>query len=318
MTVPSDAGKAESLTRPTSSTSLGAGGMSSMGVPDPGPSRRRPSTKKGKGKKSKASKKRVSTTVEAGEYQTASGKVIRLDETTRVPMAESKKKQIRIATTAVFFAIVAAVVGVAVVAIVMITGGPGGDATDVAYDPAANPYTLSYANVMGLPVRGRTVVVIEASQDSAAWTAAVGDMIADGLSRESVGNEAALVGAGSAKPVLLAGGPTRKLPLNESELTRWFAGLPADGEADIAAAIKAALDAEPETLVVVVGDADAADIDAWDAVLKDAEDLRVHAVYIGNSSPELQAWMNERGGEAVVLSIDQIEYLKEVAEEEAE
>lgn len=319
MTVPSNAGKAESLVRPTSSASVGAGGVDSMGVPDPGPRRssRTSQSKRGKGKKGKAKKgSPISATVEAGEYQTASGKVIRVDETTRVPMAESKRKQIRMVTTAVFFGIVAAVVAVAVVAIIMITGGPGGGATQAEYNASANPYTVEFANVMGLPVSGQTVVVIEASEFSAEWMELTGDMIVAGLSKESKGNEVALIGAGTT-PVQLAGGPPRKLPLKSGELSDWFGKLPVTGEADVAAAITSALEWEPDTLIVVVGYADTTDIEAWDALVKGKEGLQVYAVHIGNSSPELQGWMGERGGEAVEFSLDQIEYSKNDAEEAA-
>jgi hypothetical protein len=318
MTVPSSAGKAESLTKPTSSASIGAGGMSSMGVPDPGPSRSRRSkkSKKGKGAKGRA----PSTTIEAGEYRTASGKVIRVDETTRVPLAESKKKQIRVATTIVFFSIVAAVVAVAVVAIIMITGGPGGKGAggDVSYNAASNPYDLQFANVVGLPVKDRTVVVVEASEYSGEWLAFVGDMIGVGLSQESAGGEVALIGAG-AKPVNFAAGSPSALPITTGEVLGWFEKLPTDAEADVAAAITAALKLEPNTLILVHGDAEVSNIEAWDALLKGKEGLQLHVVHIGNSSPELEGWAGERGGEAVVLSIDQIEYLKkEAAEANAE
>ena len=317
MTVPSDAGKAESLTRPTSSASVGSGGLSSMGVPDPGRRRgsRASKSKKGKGKKGKG--RPISTAIEAGEYRTASGKVIRVDETTRVPMAESKRKKIRAATAIVFFSIVAAVVAIAVVGIVAIMGGPGGPGGTggaAEYDAAANPYTLEFGNVMGLPVAGRTVVVIEASEYSGEWTAQVGDMISAGLSQESRGGEVALVGAGT-KPVSFAGGAPRKLPIGASEVTGWFGKLPAEGEADVEAAIKAALQWEPSTLIVVVGYADTANIEAWDALVAGKEGLAVHAVYIGNSSPELQGWMGERGGEVVVLSAQDIDALKGMAAE---
>ncbi|MFK7790861.1 MAG: hypothetical protein AB8C95_15380 [Phycisphaeraceae bacterium] len=319
MTVPSDAGKAESLIKPTSSASVGAGGTSSMGVPDPGPRRpsRASSTKRSKGKKGGAQKgKRISTTIEAGEYRTSSGKVIQVEETTRVPMAESKKKQIRMATTIVFFSIVAAVVAVAVVGIIAITGGPGGSESNAIYNPAKNPYTLEFANVMGLPVEGTTVVVIEASEFSADWIKITGDMIKAGLSQEAKGSEVALIGAGT-NPVQLAGGPLRKLPLNSGELSGWFSKLPKEGEADVSAAIKSALDLKPTTLIVVVGYTDMANIEAWDALIADEKDLKIHAVHIGNSSSELQGWMGERGGEMVVFSIDQIEQQKKDAAEAA-
>lgn len=315
MTVPSDAGKAESLTRPTSSASVGAGGLSSMGVPDPGP--RRSSTKRSKGKKGKSSKpKRISTTIEAGEYQTASGKVIRLEETTRVPMAEGKRKQIRAATTAVFFSIVALVVVIAVVGIVLITsgtGGPGGSG-GVVFKHEANPYTLPFANVMGLPVTDQTVVIVEASEYSEEWAKAVGDMVGAGLSQESSGGEIALIAAGGT-PVNFAGGSLGDMPIGAGEIRSWFGKLPATRTADVSAAITAALKLNPDTLIVVHGYAEMADIEAWDKLVTGQEDLIVHTVHIGNSSPELEGWAGERGGEAVVLSIDQIEYLKEVAAE---
>jgi hypothetical protein len=316
MTVPSDAGKAESLTRPTSSASVGAGGLDSMGVPDPGPKRSSRSKSK-RGKKGKGKSKRVSATVEAGEYRTASGKVVRLDEPTRVPMAESKKKQIRLATTAVFFAVVAAVVAIAVVAIVMITSGPGGPGGgDVAYDPAANPYALEFANVMGLPVVDTTVVVIEASEYSAEWSATAADMISAGLSKSGSG-EIVLIEAKSGKPALLTGNSPIGLPLSPEKVIDWFGKMSTEGQANVPAAITAALKQEPNTLIVLHGYAEMSDIEAWDALVAGKEGLTVHTIHIGNSSPELEGWAGERGGEAVVLSIDQIEYLKENAAEES-
>lgn len=321
MTVPSDAGKAESLTRPTSSASVGSGGLSSMGVPDPGERRNssRSSTKRGKGKKSKSSqRRRVSTTIEAGEYRTASGKVIRLDESTRVPMAEGKRKKIQAATTAVFFAIVLAVVAIAVIGIIAITSGPGGigGGGAVEYDPAANPYTLEFANVMGLPVTDRTVVVIEASEYSAEWMESVGDIVGAGLSQKSSDGEIALIGAGS-QPVNFASGSPGKLPTGAGDVRGWFGKLPVTGKADVAAAITAALKSDPNTLIVVHGYTEMSDIEAWDKLVAGKEGLSLHVVHIGNSSPELEGWAGERGGEAVVLSVDQIEYLKDAAAEEA-
>ncbi|MEM9346022.1 MAG: hypothetical protein AAGB26_05335 [Planctomycetota bacterium] len=321
MTVPSDAGKAESLTRPSSSVSVGSGGVSEMGIPDPGPQRSSRTSKGRRGKKKgKARKGRpISTTIEAGEYRTASGKVIRVDETTRVPMAESKKKQIRMATTIVFFSIIAVVVVAAVIAIVMITGGPGGGKAGgaQAYDPAANPYKLEFANVMGLPVTDRTVVVIEASEYSAEWSAVAGDMIAAGLSQRSSDGEIALIGAGG-KPINFAGGPPRKTPIGAAETRGWFEKLPTGGEADIGAAITAALEWEPKTLIVINGYTEMTQIEAWDALIANEEELQLHVVHIGNSSPELEGWAGERGGNAVVLSIQDIETLKEIAAEEQE
>ena len=318
MTVPSDAGKAESLTRPSSSASVGSGGLSSMGVPDPGERRSdRSGTKRSKGKKSKASqRKRVSTTIEAGEYRTASGKVIRLDESTRVPMAEGKRKKIRAATAVVFFAIVATVVAIAVVGIIAIMGQPGGPGGGgggaMAFDPAKNPYTLEFANVMGIPVSDRTVVIVEASEYSEEWAEVAGDMLGAGLSQKSKGSEVALVGAGD-KLILFAGGPPRKLPISAGEVRTWFGKLPTTGEGDVAAAITKALEWEPQTLIVMHGYTEMSSIEAWNALVKGKEGLEVHTVHIGDSSAELEGWAGEYGGAAAVWSVQEIESLKDMA-----
>ena len=205
--------------------------------------------------------------------------------------------------------------------IIAITSGPGGPGGiggggAVEYDPAANPYTLEFANVMGLPVTDRTVVVIEASEYSAEWMESVGDIVGAGLSQKSSDGEIALIGAGS-QPVNFASGSLGKMPIGAGDVRGWFGKLPATGKADVAAAIIAAMKSEPSTLIVVHGYTEMSDIEAWDKLVAGKEGLSLHVVHIGNSSPELEGWAGERGGEAVVLSVDQIEYLKDAAAEEA-
>ena len=66
---------------------------------------------------------------------------------------------------------------------------------------------------------------------------------------------------------------------------------------------------------MIYGYADTSNIEAWDKAIGEDKALKLHTVHIGNSSPELENWARQRGGEAVVLSISQIEYLKELAAE---
>ena len=313
MTVPSDAGKAETLSRPSSSASVGAGGLSSMGTPDPGP-RRRSGGKRGKAKKGR----RISTTIEAGEYRTSSGKVIRLEETTRVPMAEGKRKQIRAATTIVFFSIVLAVVALAVVGIVAMMGGPdgpgGGPGGGIEFDPAKNPYELEFANVAGLPLSGDVVLVVEASEYSGEWMPQAADIIKDGLAKPGKDVTVSLIASTDAKPRAFARNPVGLKSIDPAKLGKWFDELPAKGEADVAAGIKAALEGSAGTLILVIGYADTTDVEAWDALVAGKEDLVVHTFVVGNDSAELQGWMGSReGSEAVVLSGSDIEALKEMA-----
>lgn len=312
MTVPSDAGKAESLIQPASSASIGSGGMSSMGVPDSGTRRSKPTSRAHASRRKSGKKRRTSTTIEAGEYCTASGKVIKLEKTTRVPMAEGKRKKVRAVTGIIFFSMVATVVVATVIGVIMLAGGredSAGERGGATFDPSKNPYTLDFANAMGLPVSDRTVVVVEASEFSAAWVEAASDMLSVGLTRPTKGAEVALVGAGD-KPILFAGGPPRPLPISSDEVRTWFDELPAVGGGDVAAAIAKAMAWEPQTLIVVHGDTDMSSLEAWDALVKDKPGMIVHTVHIGTNSPELEGWAGQRGGEAAVWSVEDIETLK--------
>jgi len=318
MTVPNDASKAETLSRPSSSASVGAGGLSSMGTPDPGP-RPRSSSKRGKSKKGKAKKgKRISTTIEAGEYRTASGKVVRFDETTRVPMAEGKRKQIRAVTTIVFFSVVLAVVALAVVGIIAMMGGPGGPGGGpggaAVFDPAKNPYELEFANVAGLPISGDVVLVVEASEYSGEWMSQAKDIIQDGLTKPGKDVTVSFVASTDAKPRAFARSPIGLKSIDSPKLGKWFDELPAKGEADVTAGIKAALQGTPGTLILVIGYADTSDVEAWEKLVSAKEDLVVHTFVVGSDSAELQGWMSSRdGSEVVVLSASDIEALKEMA-----
>lgn len=319
MTVPSEAGKAESLMQPAASASIGSGGMSSMGVPDTVTPRRGSSSRGGPTKRNSGSKRRPPDTIEAGEYRTASGKVVKVEKTTRVPMAEGKRKKVRAVTGIIFFSMVATVVAATVIGVIMLAGGMEGSAGErggATFDPSKNPYTLEFANAMGLPVSGRTVVIVEASEFSTAWVEAAADMLSTGLARPTKGAEVSLLGAGD-KPVLFAGGPPRALPISSREVRAWFDKLPSAGAGDVAAAITKALAWEPQTLIVIHGDTDMSSIEAWDALVKDKAELIVHTVHIGKRSLELEGWAGERGGEAAVWSVQEIETLKGFAAQES-
>lgn len=324
MTVPSDAGKAESLIRPDTSTSLGSGGLSSMGVPDPSVRHRKPSARSSSPKQPSRhtrDEQETSTTIEAGEYRTASGKVIQVDANTRVPMAESKRKQVRTATTIGFFSIIAAIVIAVAIGIISIMGigadaGKSNDDRRLTFDPAKNPYTLAFANAMGVPITDRTVVIVEASAYSKDWAEAAGDMLSVGLAQPTKEIETALIGAGDT-PVLFADGVLRKLPIPPSEVRTWFDDLPSAGKGDVAAAMAKALELDPQTLIVIYGEAEMSEIQAWDDSLQDKTDVKVHTVHIGSHCPELEGWAAEHGGEAATWSVQDIDWLKNDADQSA-
>lgn len=319
MTVPTDAGRAETLSRPSSAADDGP----DAGLDDDDPLASLGAATSGEASSGRGASARGGAAVEPGEYRTASGKVVRLDRTVKVPTA-SKRRTARVATTIVFFGVVAAgvVAGVLVILAIMSSGtgpggGPGGGDPAVAYDPAANPYDLPFANVAGLPVLGSVAVVVEASADSADWMQPFGDLVSVGLSRPAKGATVALFAAGPDDANHNPIGPTPVAELDADKLTAWFAGLPQAPQPDIAGAIRQAVDTAPDTLILVVTHTDPDRLERWSGLLAEQARLTVHAVVIDGSASEtlVREWIEQRGGgELVTFQTGNFAYLKEEAQ----
>lgn len=297
MTVPSDAGQAETLSRPGENQSFDSDadlGAMSGSVPS------RTSTSRGKKGKGKTSER-----IEPGEYLTASGKVVKLDNTVRVPMAESKKKQIRAVTAIVFFSIVMLGVIAGVVAIILITGGgkDGGDGTGedqiVQFDPTANPYDLPFANIAGLPLEGKTAIVVEGSEASYDWMLEAGEMVAIGLSKPGTGVSAGLFPGAPSGPKAID--ITSLSSLDGKAIKDWFENMPVEGEPDVAAGIKSALNGAPDMMILIVTKAGQAEIEAWSSLIESSPNLTIHAVLINGVPSDLRDWLSGREGSELVL-----------------
>lgn len=347
MTVPSDAGQAETLSRPSEDRSggdgdwerssdsglasaSGAGSRSSSasrsgsGSSSGSRSRSRSSDRK-RGKSSKRKSKaggRSDAAIASGEYRTASGKVVKLDGTTRVPMAGRKKKQIRLATAAVFFGIVLIGVAAGVAAIVMITGeqagvdSGAGAQVQVQYDPSANPYDLPVANVAGLPVRGEVAVVVQASNGTPDWSGEMADVLAAGLSKPGEGLRVGFFAASDADASYDGIAVTAADELDAERLSAWFDGLPQqDNEPGFAAAIEEALAGSPGTLILILDTAEAETVAALSSLLSDRDEPTVHAVLLGGAPSALRNWLSERAGsELVLLSARDLENFRAMSE----
>lgn len=315
MTVPSDAGQAERLSSPDP-------GMSSA-VDRSATSRSRPSSKR----KKKGSKAPSSVTVEAGEYRTETGKVVRIEKPMRVPMAGSKRKQVRMATAAVFFAIILAVVGVAAFAIISITsgddpkngtaeGGENAPPPPPEFVEGANPYQLDFTNVAGIPVSGKVLLIVEASSDSSRWMSDVADMIGTGLTTDGGGTvEIAMAGATGKEtgPVRYNGGDAKATAaLDKADIADWFTELPTKDSPrviDFAWASGLALeDVTPDTVVYLAGSINMEQIERLEKRFEE-EDVRVHVVLVnGIASRAMKGWLRDReGSELVRLNSQEIE-----------
>jgi len=324
MTVPSDAGRAETLSRPEpgeASVRAGiAGGESS---------RQRTGATRSPAKRGKKGKGRhttvTETTVEAGEYRTATGKVVRLDEAVRVPMAQGKRKKVQAATAIIFFSIILAVVGLAIFAIVAMVGGPkDGEGTGETepqvvvptYDPGANPFDLAFANLGGIPLlEGDVTVVIDTALENGRWMPQASELITAGMDGDSGTAKISFFAAGENGAVSFKLGDIRSVSrVDTGELGDWFASLQLGPQNDMTEAIEAALDTRPDVLVIIVGSARSSDVDRWSALL-DKEDVTVHALVINGFPRTIQSWLRGRDDSVVrSMSVQEIESWQEMAE----
>jgi hypothetical protein len=350
MTVPSDAqagGHAEQLTRPDRPDD--PSGMSGMGeaagAEEPsagdrptrrGGGRQRPGrpTKRGQrgkagrhgkgkrggqGKRPRAGGDRSAETIEQGVYTTASGRQVRIDRPTRVPMAQSKRKGIRIATTLVFFSIVLVVVAVGGAAIWYMLANPKGgprtdphepyvetDPTQFVYNAAANPFELEQPNVVGLPVKGTVAVVFENTPSNADWLEPVTAMVAAGLSRPG----------GEAKVLVYAAGPDgvaslgrTPQPLNRVTATD-LARVLSDRNTrtgDVARALRYAIQDNADAVVLITGQPSADAVADWRDEFASHPGVVLHAVMLNGFSTDYRSWVRERdGGRFISLSVSEV------------
>lgn len=333
MTVPRDAGRAEQLSAPEPD-----GGMSDASMPpvrSSGGSRSRPASRQGKGGK-RAGRGRPGTggsgTIQAGEYRTETGRVVHVEAPIRVPMAQSKRKKIRMVTTIVFLSVVLGVVVIAVIALLIMVnsntgntgdgtagtgGGTGINGQDPAaplpprYDPQANPFTVDFTNIAGLPVKGKIAVIVEASKgDSAFWLGTAGEMITAGLQRKpDAATSVSFYAATDVQPVVYGDGVPKPInQLKPTELNNWFSGMTFVNNVNLDAAIKRALNLNPDVLVLVISGGSSSETAQWEKLLSGKDGLVVHAVLIDSVSPRpVQQWLGGRDkSQALSLSSRQI------------
>ncbi len=327
MTVPREAGRAEQLTAPVGAGELSDTSAGSMGV-GRAPRQRAGSRSRG-GKRGKRNRPVRSATIEAGEYRTASGKVVRVDAPTRVPMAEGKRRQVRIVTTAVFLSVVLGVAVIAVIAVwAMLSSGntsgtpdSSGEAADAGppeYDPSLNPYDLEFANIAGLPLDGKVAIVTEATNgESEYWMPQAAELIKSGLRAGGSSAQAVLFAASGGETVGFGSGrPTPVGKISQGKLDAWFAGLGfADEEKiDRAGAIDEALKTRPDMLILIFSGGTDEQVDLWKRLIGE-EDLAVHAVLIDSSSPlAMRQWLTGRDdSEFLTISSRELDAWKEVA-----
>lgn len=288
-----------------------------------------------RGKKSAGTRRARAERVEAGDYRTASGKVIHLDQPTEVPTAVKRRHGVRIATGVIFMGIVLVIAVVAIAVVVIVAKPPTAEELEqqeaerraiedankppFEYDVTANPVTIPFVNVLGLPLTERTAVVVEGSTDSNRWLEPLSQVLAKSLAGKTGKGSVAIYGATPNGVQTLGQGMTPGPSVNVGATAAFFNTLNTNGDPAMAAGISYALRGNPTSIVLIVADADDDALAAWDTALKGKDDLLVHVVLIDGYSRALGQWSRDRSdGQFVELIRDDLTDWLEDATPEAE
>jgi len=253
----------------------------------------------------------AASTVPAGEYVTASGKTVHVDSETAVPTATRRRMGVRAITLGVIILLMLLLLGGTIAAVVLVVNSSGDDdlRTDryedvFGYDPEVNPFTLTRPNVLGLPLADNAAIVIDTSRSR--WLTLGADGILAGIEPVSSGDQLTVVLAREGAPTSL---PAEAKPWSDEvakPIMDELRGLRAVGRADLAPAVVAAIEREPEQVVLVSGQNPFPDeIAALEDALKDSG-IQFDVIVVNDDSPELSALAEKFGGRSISFSLNRL------------
>lgn len=255
-------------------------------------------------------------------YRTESGREVRIDRRRVIPTAQ-KRKVARYTTYMVFAAVVAAIVAVCLLAVFVLleqqamdrTASPVGVESFV-YDPAANPFTRGEANVLGLPLRDRTVVVVDASQPSEAWLPDAEAAIAAGLVGHDPRGRVEVIYSTDHGLEALGGGMTRVASLSPEQFAALHERVGVGGDVSLVPAVRQALGLEPTHLVLVTGRRPTdEEVAVLRSVLAGTPALIVDIVVVDRETVALEDLSAEHRGRYVFLTTDRLREWRAAAAE---
>jgi len=192
-------------------------------------------------------------------YVTETGRVVKVDRAMEIPTAAKKRVVVRATTAILFLGVVAGLLALMIFALVMlISEPPSPDTSHLAlqkfeYKRDANPWTMGQPNVLGLPLGERCVIVVDASAEAEPWLDTVRSAVTAGLTRADSKAQVNVVYATRGGVEKLTGGLTGIGGLSASRLSKFQADIPAGGSPELFPAIAAALEMEPESIILITG-----------------------------------------------------------------
>ncbi|MFA9478170.1 hypothetical protein ACERK3_07660 [Phycisphaerales bacterium AB-hyl4] len=191
-------------------------------------------------------------------YTTTSGREVRVGKTS-IPTAQQKKRlMVRTATAVGFISVLAGVLALAGMGVWMLSQAQreAGERTVIEafeYSPGANPYDQRLANVLGLPLAERVVVVVDASASSEVWLDEVNAAIGAGLTETSSASEVVLVYTNGDGLHMHPSQPRAVARWRADQLIAFQQGVSTAGEGWLDEAVARGMQWLPRQMVLVVG-----------------------------------------------------------------
>ncbi len=175
------------------------------------------------------------------------------------------------------------------------------------YDPQTNPFELSKPNMLGLPLKHKATVVIDASSVSRDWLGLVKQAVMRGTDYE--------MSTLTIQVLLLTENGVRAFPdqpvtfadLDQAQMRQFLMGTMAAGAQELKPGLERALASDPEQVILVTGqELSVEQLAAVENLLKQHGNVQFDAVVIGAPDSGLQNLAGRYQGRCVLLSPEKL------------
>lgn len=247
----------------------------------------------------------------AQTFVTASGKVITISAKV-IPTARKRRKIVRASAVILYVIVVGSIAAACIGAVVLLSrsGEPtpkGGEASVEKIDPDANPFQLPGPNVLGIPLQGRSVVVVEAGADASPWMSVMIDAILTGTRRLDAKQGFQVVLWGEDSAMAFPDEPQPFSAADRAALRDYLNGYILSGTPGPEVAVAKALLGKPQQMILITGQSLSDERIGAIRKMVDAQPaLRVDVIQVGREDAGLQAIAAKHNGRYISPAVSRL------------
>jgi len=162
------------------------------------------------------------------------------------------------------------------------------DPTQFTYTRSANPFTLEQPNVVGLPIHGTVAIVIDTRSSSRDWIEPLAEMVGAGLSRPGSEAKVLVFRAGDDGVQSFRGNAVAPATVTPQALGAFVGETRGTGDVGVAEGIRRAMQAQPDMLVVVMGQPSGSDMSDLEQAMAEVGSVELNVVLVSGYSDALR------------------------------